>query len=96
MKPLFIPLKAVYFDAFKAGAKRIEYRPYGPRWNEKTCAIGRAVTLSRGYGNQQRLSGTVESFDIMHRTQLPAEAQSGWLACYGHRNGEVACIGVKL
>lgn len=55
-KPLFIPLKGIYFDAFKTGRKAYEYRAYGPRWNERTCFTGRPVTLSRGYGKQQRLA----------------------------------------
>lgn len=54
-KPLFIPLMAVHFDAFKAGTKTREYRPLGPRWNLNTCTIGREVVLSRGYGKQSRL-----------------------------------------
>jgi len=48
MKPLFIPLKGEYFDQFQAGTKDTEYRVYGPRWNERTCAVGREVVLSRG------------------------------------------------
>ena len=32
MKPLFIPLKAEFFNAFERGEKTAEYRVYGPRW----------------------------------------------------------------
>jgi len=53
-KPLFLPLKREYFDAFEAGIKTHEYRLYGPRWNEKNCRIGRPVTLSCGYGKGRR------------------------------------------
>jgi len=45
--PLFIPLKGEYFDAFARGEKRQEFRPWGKRWNERTCRIGRRVVLSR-------------------------------------------------
>ena len=30
-KPLFIPLKREFFEAFKAGQKVEEFRPEGPR-----------------------------------------------------------------
>lgn len=49
MKPLFVPLKTRYFRAFESGVKTIEYRKAGPRWNERTCWVGRPVTLSHGY-----------------------------------------------
>ncbi len=58
-KPLFIPLKGIYYDAFEAGVKTVEYRAYGPRWNERTCYPGRKAILSRGYGKQRRMQLTV-------------------------------------
>ena len=93
MKPLFIPLKAEYFEAFERGEKKEEYRIYGPRWNEKTCAIGRAVVLSYGYGKKRRLRGVVVSFRIEYDTyKLP-----GWAGCYGLNDyGPAACIGIKV
>ncbi len=57
-KPLFIPLKAEYFNAFKNGTKVTEYRLYGPKWHEKTVFSGRPVILSKGYSGE-RLTGTV-------------------------------------
>ena len=51
LRALFIPLRGVYFDQFERGEKRTEYRQRGPRWNAETCAIGRRVVLSRGYGS---------------------------------------------
>ena len=45
---LFIPLKTAYFEAFRAGTKTVEFRLYGPRWNERTCPVGRSVVLSKG------------------------------------------------
>jgi hypothetical protein len=54
-KPLFIPLMAIHFDAFKAGAKTREFRPLGPRWNLDTCTIGREAVLSRGYSKHSRI-----------------------------------------
>jgi hypothetical protein len=60
-KPLFIPLKTEWFRAFEAGTKSEEYRAYGPRWNERTCRVGRAATVSHGYSGK-RLQKTVTGF----------------------------------
>lgn len=64
MKPLFIPLKGEYFDAFANGTKRVEYRLHGPRWNSSVCVVGRPVILSRGYGKARRLKGKIISFGL--------------------------------
>lgn len=58
MKPLFVPLKTEYFNAFKDGSKTTEYRLYGPRWHEGTIIPGRLATLSHGYSGP-RLKATV-------------------------------------
>lgn len=91
--PLFVPLRREYFEAFEQRKKKEEYRPYGPRWNEKTCHIGRRVVLSLGYGKQRRLTGTITSFDRSGGiTRTPA-----WLACYaGKGYTTAACIGITL
>lgn len=69
-KPLFIPLKAEYFYQFKRGEKHVEMRKYGPRWNEKTCKVGREVTLSLGYGKAHRMSGRIVSFSVCDINEL--------------------------
>lgn len=76
-KPLFIPLRGEYFDAFERGEKVTEYRQRGPRWNAETCYIGRRVVLSRGYGKHRRLTGIITGFcyDLIP-SKLP-----GWLEC---------------
>lgn len=91
MKPLFIPLKAKYYDQFCAGEKDTEYRPFGPRWNEKTCFPGRPVVLSRGYGKQNRLYGHVESF----KTALEPCDTPAWKEIYGSL-APAACIKIWL
>lgn len=91
MKPLFIPLKTAYFEAFEAGTKDTEFRPYGPRWNERTCAIERKVVLSHGYGKQRRLHGVVIGFE---RSAEPTKTEA-WRDCYGDRGGDAACIRVR-
>jgi len=91
-KPLFIPLKGVYFDLFKSGEKNTEYRPYGPRWNERTCRVGREVVLSRGYGKAHRLHGMVTGFE-MRRDIVRTRA---WQEIYGRKHEHVACIRIAL
>ena len=59
IKPLFVPLKREYYEAFRSGQKTTEYRKYGPRWNENTGYKGRSVILSLGYGRKHRLFGDI-------------------------------------
>jgi hypothetical protein len=91
--PLFIPLKAKFFDAFKRGEKTTEYRLEGPRWNALTCSVGRHVVLSRGYGKQHRIKGRIVGF---HYDHLPAVNIPGWLECYGTGAGTAICIKIKI
>jgi len=87
--PLFIPLKREHFEAFDSGDKIWEYRMEGPRWNEKTCFIGRPVTLSLGYGKRRRLKGIITNYKSRW-TDSPA-----FLDCYG-KPGQAACIEVYV
>lgn len=90
---LFIPLKTEFFEAFKRGSKNTEYRVYGPRWNERTCFVGRPVTISKGYGKYERLQGVVTRF----RTSSKPTLTNAWKACYGHFGGALAaCITIRL
>lgn len=73
-KPLFIPLKTEWFREFEAGTKDTEYRAYGPRWNENTCRVGRAATISHGY-NGKRLSRVVACFTKLAAADAPAVAR---------------------
>lgn len=93
-KPLFIPLKREFFAAFERGEKDTEYRIYGPRWNEVTCAIGREVVLSCGYGKHRRLRGRVVGFE----TSFAETKTEAWKRCYGERDplALAACIRVKV
>ena len=92
VRPLFLPLKHEYFEAFERGEKTVEYRVYGTRWNERTCAVGRKVVLSHGYGTKRRLRGEVTHFE---KSREPLKTLA-WLKCYGHRTGDCACITIKL
>lgn len=89
MRPLFVPLKTSWFRAFEAGTKRVEYRLYGPRWNEGTCPPGRPVTLSHGYSGA-RLHGTVRSF-----RRVPAHRVPDALTLYP-ADATLAAISIEL
>ncbi len=72
-RPIFIPLRRQYFDAFARGDKREEWRRLGPRWNPRTCAPGRPVVLSLGY-TRTRLAGRLVAFHV-----APAEGPAAEL-----------------
>lgn len=91
-KPLFVPLKREYFEAFRRGEKTTEFRPLGPRWNERTCALGRSVVLSLGYGKAHRLAGIITGFS----TDPYPQRRPGWTDCYGDRHTIAACIEIKI
>lgn len=91
-KPLFIPLKKEFFEKFEDGSKSMEYRPYGARWNEKVCRVGRRVVLSLGYGKQRRLEGTLMAFGV----STAASKTRSWIACYGPGECKVACLLIEV
>ena len=91
-RPLFIPLKREFFEAFKAGKKSEEFRPEGPRWNARTCRIGRPVVLSLGYGKGERLAGRVAGYSARKE---PTQTEA-WRKCYGDRGGLAACIRIEI
>ncbi len=94
-KPLFIPLRREYYDVFVSGQKTVEYRQYGPRWNERTCLVGRDVTISLGYGTAHRRSGVITGFEVL---PMPSNAISSdqWRSIFGKNSGTAACITIKL
>lgn len=93
MPALFIPLKGEYYDAFMDGSKKEEFRVYGPRWNERTCPVGRRVVLSRGYGIKHRAAGIIIGFEVREE---PTKSEA-WLNCYGANQFVMAaCIRIRL
>lgn len=91
MKPLFCPLKTQYFNQFKNGEKNTEYRAYGKRWNENTCAIGRIITLSHGYSGE-RLHGKITDFQIKNISNTNEDVMS----LYRNKTELIACITIEL
>jgi hypothetical protein len=90
-KPLFIPLKTQWFREFESGAKDTEYRAYGPRWNERTCRVGRKATVSHGYSGK-RLERVVAAFEVLSRADAPAAART----IYPEAAFIAAALGSKL
>lgn len=95
-KPLFIPLKAEFYDAFVRGEKSEELRKWGPRWNAKVCAVGRQVILSRGYGKQHRKSGVIKMVRIGSLAILTEKQRQSMLRLYNHPDMVVIAIGIDL
>jgi hypothetical protein len=90
--PLFIPLKTEFYEAFCEGSKTVEYRRAGAGWNSKTCRVGRAVTISKGYGKQHRRNGMIVGFCL---SDLPCRT-AAWRKCYGDDSGPAACITIEI
>lgn len=95
MKPVFIPLKSEYFEAFANGSKREELRRYGPRWNEKTCGIGKEVVLSKGYGKKNRMLGKIWKFKRQHGSTFGSTYRKAILNVFGTLDIEIACISIN-
>ncbi len=94
-KPLFVPLKTEYYESFALGDKTEELRAYGPRWNEKTCTVGRAVILSKGYGKHSRMSGVIWRFKKQHGTLFGSKYKESILNVYGTLDINIACISIN-
>jgi uncharacterized phage protein (TIGR01671 family) len=95
-KPLFIPLNTEYYKAFESGEKTEELRRYGPRWNERTCVVGRRATLSKGYGKQNRLSGYVCRFIKQHGSLFGQTYKTAIKKCFGTLDIDIACITIMV
>ncbi len=95
-KPLFIPLRGEFWDAFADGVKKDELRRYGPRWNESVCRIGRPVVLSRGYGRRHRLNGRIRAFKKQHGSTFGSTYKASIERIYGTLDLYIACIGIEL
>ena len=96
MKPLFIPLKTEFYEAFACGDKRSELRLYGPRWNERTCPVGRPVVLSKGYGKAHRLNAVIDVFLKRDARTFGSTYQASVLKIYGTLDKPIAEIRLQL
>jgi hypothetical protein len=90
--PLFIPLKTEHFNGFKSGRKPFEMRPYGPRWNERTCYRGRPAVISKGYGKHERLNAIIAVAEFIDITDLADQHATVFRSIYPQHRGKVAVI----
>ena len=96
MKPLFIPLRTEFFEAFLRGDKRSELRLYGPRWNERTCPPGRPVILSKGYGKAHRLNAVISVFLKRDARTFGSTYQASILSIFGTLDKPIAEIRLEV
>lgn len=97
-KNLFLPLNAEYYDAFAAGTKACEYRVLGARWNIRTVIMGRGITISRGYGKQNRMNGIIGQVQIKYFEKLATPLQARLLKIYGPiiQNRQIICFDIRI
>lgn len=95
-KPLFIPLTSRWFGEFKAGHKTKEYRKYGPRWNEKTCVVGREVVISKGYGKHERLRGKIVGVKVVPFVDLPSQEFYFWAMRLARRDPGLKFVAIEV
>ena len=93
---LFVPLTSRYYEAFERGEKTEELRLYGPLWNERTCRIGRPITLSKGYGKKNRLHGTIWKFKRQHGSTFGSTYKAAIMDRYKTLDVWIAVISVTL
>lgn len=89
-KPLFIALRAAYFEQFARGTKQVEWRRYGPRYNDRTLKRGRPVILSKGYGGE-RLRGRILGWQTAQMSDVP-----GALALWPDAPPDQVLVGIKI
>lgn len=75
MKMLFVPLKKEYFFKFKCGEQDCEIRPFGYKgWNTDNVYPLRIMTLSNGYGKDERLEKVIKKTTVtknLESEQIP-------------------------
>lgn len=81
-KPLFANLNVYWFWETAGGRHPTEYRPYGPRWNERTVWPGRRAVITMAF-RWPRLFTSVESFAILDE---PPD-QKAWDSVYPDKKG---------
>ena len=96
MKPLFIPLKTEFFEAFSRGEKHSELRLYGARWNERTCPAGRPVVLSKGYGKAHRLNAVITLFLKRDACTFGSTYQESIVKIFGTLDKPIAEIRLRI
>ena len=92
----FIPLNSQDFLAFEAGTKRTAFRRCGPRFNEKTCQVGREVVVAKGYSKQVRLDGVIIQFKRITGSMLDSSNHASILAEFGTLQTWLVCVQIEI
>jgi len=91
---LLLIVRKVYWEELRSGAKRWEYRRYGPRFNERVFRRGRQIAF--GYRRDRtspRLMATVVAFFTVPVARMPE-----MLEIYPDMRDDelIACIAVRI
>ena len=81
-------------DSLPPGFDSPPRRAYGPRWNERTCQVGRDVVLSKGYGKQNRMAGKISRFKKQHGSLFGGGYRAAILDVFGTLDIDIACISI--
>lgn len=88
-RPFFLPLKKEYYLKFKSGEQDCEIRPCNHHsWNPKNIYAGRVVTLSLGYGKQDRTEKMIRNTiitDDLYKHNIPKWHIDAVHEIYGER-----------
>ena len=91
---MLIIVRKIWFEEFRSGAKRVEYRRYGRMFNERVCYIGRPVAIANRRDRAgPRLTGVVTSFATVPVSEMP-EMLDIYPDTAAHTS--IAAIGVDL
>lgn len=105
MSKLIVPLKEKFFEMFKDGRKRWEFRGVSSKFNRETVRRGRKVELRKGY-TKEALEGmieevkTVEGFEKLpenvKKSIVPENSIDDFLEDYRERYDEFIAFKVEL
>jgi hypothetical protein len=94
--PPLNPVECEFFEAFQRGEKDSELRLYGPRWNERTCPVGRPVILSKGYGRQHRMQARILGFHRRHARTFGSTHRASIERLYGSLDVDIVEIRLEI
>ena len=69
-RPMFIPLKREWYEAFARGEKTVEYRLPKGAFAPHHCAPGRPVVLSLGWSGNGRLNARIVAYALVDATPV--------------------------
>ena len=73
VKPLFIPLKKEFYDAFRDGSKKWELRGNRGQFKASRIQKGRVARLARGYGYPRLIAKVIDIKTYDSIADIPRE-----------------------